>query len=265
MLYRRFTTSCRQKIKLSFLEPNINPFGQWKDPPTTPIYPPAKHPRPTPQTPQSLWTLDERRALLLYSRAIQVHRNRDPDWHFVGSRLDRSGNECKFISQYMIHSWQQHHGWSSMQMKSIDGGVSADQLLGDIDKLNYNQHTRMWLKRLADPPEPALVPVKPQKRRMWTDEEDQQLLDECPLGLGDIAKGMKEFSQHSRRTIVAIRQRIQLLQKRHVQDKSPLSEDEQKIIAEAAENVYPEQLRWKHVRGKLSGRSLFDVQAQLLK
>ncbi|KAJ2633828.1 hypothetical protein H4R22_000103 [Coemansia sp. RSA 1290] len=258
ILGRRISTSCWQRINLTFLEPNIDLYGQWRDPPETPNYPPPAHPRPTPQTPQSLWTLDERRALFLYTRAIQVHRNRDPDWHFVGSRLDRHGNECKFISQYMLCSWQRHHRWALKQMKRIDGGVSADQLLGDIDKLDYNQHTRMWLKRLADPPEPALVAAKPLKRRAWTAEDDRWLLGECPLGLAIIAKDMEEFIQQSERTLFAIRQRIRLLKKQNSTIKIPLSKDEQKIISEAAGNLYPEKLRWKHVRDKLPGRSPFS-------
>ncbi|KAJ2454753.1 hypothetical protein EV183_001337 [Coemansia sp. RSA 2336] len=258
MLSRRISTSCGQKIHLTFLEPNIDLYGQWRDPPEAPSYPPVVHPRPTPQSPQALWTLDERRALFLYTRAIQVHRSRDPDWHFVGSRLDRHGNECKFISQYMVYSWQQHHQWTVKQIKRIDGGVSADQLLGDIDKLNYSQHTRMWLKRLADPPEPALVAAKLLERRGWTAEDDRWLLDECPLGLAIIAKDMEEFIRQSGRSLVAIRQRIQALKKRNSTEKIPLSEAEQKAIAEAAENVYPETLRWKHVRDKLPGRSPFS-------
>ncbi|KAJ2821475.1 hypothetical protein IWW50_004624, partial [Coemansia erecta] len=238
---------------LSFLEPQINPFGQWAEP-STDLPPTSKHdPR--------LWTLDERRALLLYTRALQVHRKQDPDWSFVGTRLNRAPNECKFISRYLVSNWLAHHGLTHMQ--KTDAGVTADELLASISKIKVNEGTRTWLRRLTTAPEPALRHTVAVTRKRWTRELERQLLLECPITAVAVRDGMQEYCRESGRTISSVCQHLAKLRAQHTKQAPPLDEAERAVIADAARALYPQPVRWKHIADKLPTRSFFDVSDQI--
>ncbi|KAJ2498231.1 hypothetical protein GGH96_004483 [Coemansia sp. RSA 1972] len=259
---RLFTKSMRTR-KLSFLDPKINLYGQWNESNDESKYSAPVHPRPTPQDPDMLWTLDERRALHIYTRALQVHRKTDPDWAFIGSRLDRPSLECKFISTYLLSSWQAHANLSKTQLKTTDAGVSADDLLENIDSAKVNAGTRAWLKRLADPPERALLKPRVAKYRQWTIEMDDELLLECTLQAKCSKNIMAEYCEKSGRSLRSVVQRVETLRRKHTTTLKPLNEDELVVIAEASDMQYPQPVRWKHICEKLPNRSFFEVSNQI--
>ncbi|KAJ2175332.1 hypothetical protein GGH18_001978 [Coemansia sp. RSA 530] len=261
---RLFTQSVwiRNK-KLSFLDPKINVYGQWTESNDEEVNTAPVHPRPTPQDPYMLWTLDERRALHIYTRAMQVHRKTDPDWTFVGSRLDRPSLECKFISTYLLSSWQAHNNLSKSQLKTTDAGISATDLLTNINAINVNDGTRAWLKRLTDPPEQALLKPQVAKFRHWTEEMDNELLLECTLQAKCSKNIMAAYCQTSGRSLRSVAQRVETLRRKHITALKPLDEDELKVIADASVTRYPQPVRWKHVCEKLPNRSFFEVSNQI--
>ncbi|KAJ2664577.1 hypothetical protein IW148_001897 [Coemansia sp. RSA 1199] len=261
---RSFASSVwTRNVKLSFLNPKIKLYGQWAESKDEEVYPASAHPRPTPQDPDLLWTLDERRALHIYTRALQVHRKTDPDWSFVGSRLDRSSLECKFISMYLLSGWQAHNGLSKSQLKTTDAGVSAKDLLTNIDAAKVNAHTRAWLKRLVDPPERALLKPRFAKYRHWTNEMDNELLLECTLQAKFSKHIMAEYCQMSGRSLSSVVQRVATLRRKHTMELKPLDEAELAVIAQASVLHYPQPVRWKHVHEKLPSRSFFEVSNQI--
>ncbi|KAJ2361146.1 hypothetical protein H4S01_005398 [Coemansia sp. RSA 2610] len=268
ILSRAFATSLRQRSsdgKLTFLDPKINPHGQWAEPAEPRTYPPPIHPRPTPVHAASLWTLDERRALFMYVQAVQAHLHRDPDWPFVGQRLDRLASECELMYRYIFRNWRRHKQLTRIRAMRTDAGASVRQLLGDIDGIATTLGTRMWLRRLADPPEPALaMPLA--SHHAWTAEDDAQLLLERPL-LADIRVAlMPEYILRSGRTVEAVRKRFMLLQEQHRdagRGARALDAGEKAVVAAAVERRRPLPVRWRDVAEQLPGRAFFDVYNQI--
>ncbi|KAJ2761995.1 hypothetical protein H4S06_000904 [Coemansia sp. BCRC 34490] len=214
----------------TFLQPHVNPYGVWekwaykgKRPPT-----PSNRTEDQEQSSGSTsykplaspWTLAERRALFMYHRALAVAVKQEPDWDFVGSRLDRDPANCKIVSSYITSSWLGHmdkrgdHIYSGRtasrlsilakmtvgvafgqlrslaniaQQQGIDGGqlppsAAAASAAAVVDGSAVNSETLGWLLKLVAPPcEDILWTTQTVNEGQWTDFEDQQFTSECPV------------------------------------------------------------------------------------
>ncbi|KAJ2758311.1 hypothetical protein IWQ56_006033, partial [Coemansia nantahalensis] len=94
---------------VTFLHPKVNPHGEWA----------AAAAAGESGGGERWWSLGERRALLMYGRALEVDRKREPDWDVVGQRLGRDAGECRFIYMAMVRRWRHQHS------PRADAGVRA--------------------------------------------------------------------------------------------------------------------------------------------
>ncbi|KAJ2713580.1 hypothetical protein H4R19_002177 [Coemansia spiralis] len=232
--------------RLTFLRPNINPHGEWAEAADS-------------SSGSRLWSLSERRALLMYGRALEVHRKREPDWHVVAQRLDRSAVECRFIYMSILRKWRKYHA------PTDNAGVSADMLLHpkELESL-VDPETRKHLCRLADPPEPALQQPRTTAKRPWTDDDDNILAAACPLYRRPTNADLAPFVQASGRTAAAARVRYYAITKLQGADSGPLTAAECDAIATAAAARAPLPVRWVDVRDSLPQRTFAGVLSQTL-
>ncbi|KAI9500409.1 hypothetical protein GGI25_003126 [Coemansia spiralis] len=162
LLTERHYTGNKSQDQVTFLQPQVNPHGKYAHMPTNPLAKPISAP----------WTLAERRALFLYYRAVVVRQQIEPDWGFVGLRLNRDPAQCKCICTYTTYNWAGYKERDptlsemtrSQILKKIHAGVTAEQLV----RLSRGETVRefigrvdlptvKWLKKLVTPCEPALL------------------------------------------------------------------------------------------------------------
>ncbi|KAJ2032018.1 hypothetical protein IWW57_000425 [Coemansia sp. S610] len=243
----RFMSNDPQNMQpVKFLFPNHNPHGQWTG--TTP--------------PHRLWTLAERRALFIYTRALQVHRNTEPNWELLGERLNRDARECKFTASYMTRSWMRYKNITTKKEASlINAGITADQLLSR--DFGTDTETASWLRKLCDPPEPALTEVKERKTkrrsdafRNWTREELLLLMDLCPLLRASRAQDMEPLLMDGKRTMAAITvKKGQFAPKVDLERTPPLTEKELDVVRAAVDRKSADDVTWKDVKDQLPDRT----------
>ncbi|KAJ2378881.1 hypothetical protein IW150_000526 [Coemansia sp. RSA 2607] len=256
---RRYTT--KPQLPTSFLEPNISPLGSWSDAPL---------PTPPPKRATTPWSLAERRALLLYTRAISVHKQQDPSWQHIGQTLDRTPLHCRFIATTMVNAWKKHNPQKSKQ----DAGVNTDMLLklsrGEQPEgalKEFDSETVEWLRKLVATPEQVLL--RPEidssgKKRRWTTEECEMLKDHCGLYRYPSAEDMAEVIATHHRPLVQLREKYLRLRnayakKRGEQEPRPFDEAELEVIRQAAERRSPQMIRWMDVKDGLKGRTFEEV------
>ncbi|KAJ2900274.1 hypothetical protein IWW38_000618 [Coemansia aciculifera] len=226
-----------------------------------------------------LWTLAERRALFQYTRALQVYRHTEPDWALVGARLGRDARSCKFLASYMIRSWIRHSGLlssvGSKKALSVDAGVTAKQLLRGM--AGEEGETAEWLRRLAVPPEPALL-AKPMSRHSssprkkgrrgdvgkphakWSGMDVELMLDLYPMLRPVETRDMSPLIEKIGCTLPSIRTRkSSLMAKLDKPQCKPLTVSELDAVRAAVGHVSADKLAWKDLRSVLPGRSFCEV------
>ncbi|KAJ2746848.1 hypothetical protein GGI20_001001 [Coemansia sp. BCRC 34301] len=208
----------------------------------------------------------------MYTRALRVYRHTDPDWKFIGERLNRDSRKCKFLSSYMTRSWLRYKNLAATPKlaATVDAGLTADQILyGEFEGV-VDKETCEWLGKLvAAPQEPALVNplvVEPKRRkiharyRAWTKEDVAQLMDYYPLLRAVRKADMKRPMRETGRSMGAISAKKSLIMKKL--DKSvvrPLTEPELDVIRAVVACKSADEVIWKDVRDQLPGRSFEQV------
>ncbi|KAJ1723585.1 hypothetical protein LPJ53_002070 [Coemansia erecta] len=255
-ILRRYTT--KPQLPISFLEPNISPLGSWGTVAST-------LPPPRATTP---WSLAERRALLLYVRAITHSKLQDPSWSHIAHVLSRTPIHCRFIGTTMLHAWMKHNP----EKRKQDAGISADQLLllsrGElpVEELDaWDGETQEWLRKLVEVPEKILLRpgFEGGGRRMWTEEQCGLLKDHCGLYRYPVAEDMEEVMEKTQRPLRQLREKYTRIRNRYAESNSgeprAFDERELEVIRRAAEQRRPLMIRWMDVKDGLAGRTFEEV------
>ncbi|KAJ2161455.1 hypothetical protein GGF46_001476 [Coemansia sp. RSA 552] len=211
-----------------------------------------------------------------------VHYNdrRDINWEFIGQRLERSPNICRFMYQIIEWQWYQskHHD-SAMtlkklqaQMRQHDAGATIKQLhsrrfpaLPGVPK-DQRLETRGWIRLLCHPPDPvykSTVDDDVNTCRRWTAEEHDRFVDMLTVHQRPPASVLEEIAQALDRSRKAVLERFNIIRYRtSAKDAAPLTDDERKTILDQAAKQSG-LLRWGDVKGLLPGRTYAEVNRQL--
>ncbi|KAJ2595566.1 hypothetical protein GGF39_003779, partial [Coemansia sp. RSA 1721] len=239
-----------------FLEPNVDPLGSFADP--TNKTPPATSGE-DPKRSDILWSLAERRALLLVSQATKASSSSDPDWQIIGKVLERDAFHCRFISKFISKQWLEHHP----KMAKEHAGLSMEQLQmlkqGDMEvkqlvEQKWDKETVEWLEKLTKSLDVSNIAKKTFKRR-WGKEDTQVLRDHCVLLRNPLPMDLEEVIKITGREHKSCLERLAWLKRRFLQKQTepirPMSKEESDIIEQAAKERGPFMVRWMDVKDKL--------------
>ncbi|KAJ1770871.1 hypothetical protein LPJ74_002857 [Coemansia sp. RSA 1843] len=283
------TDTLKEPQERTFLRPQIKQYGVWakwayKDKATGSSAQEQEQEQEQKYKPlDTPWTLAERRALFMYYRAISVSVRRDPDWEFVGSRLERDPGTCKFVSTYITYNWAGHVERAQIPgagryfiLANIVAGIGLGQLRrlaqGVEDPVavvgpKIDAQTLEWLLKLvAWPSEDTLWLKRKPSRIRWSEYEERLLLDECLVLRLPVESDFTTFLDHWGRAFPSlVRQFCRIVDAEIDAHETkgtcikPLTADELRIIEDAKKSCYPNEVRWADVRDKLKGRTFAQV------
>ncbi|KAJ1647973.1 hypothetical protein LPJ64_000721 [Coemansia asiatica] len=264
----------RSKSTGRFLEPQVSPLGSFAKPITKSAQKELgekeeQFPRAT-----TLWSLAERRALFLFSRAISVAYEIDPNWTTIGQQLQRDPLHCRFINRFITNQWLEHN--SKRNKKNNNAGLSISKLgkLKDGDEKikqeieeKWDKETLQWLQKLAEVMEiPNTFETK--KFERWTFEEFETLKDHCVLfrypTREDLEECLRSIGKNYTKAIYKLYASKTRYRGRLTGPCRPLSQEELGIIDEAVKDRAPDMVRWMDVKDKLKDRS-FEETIDLLR
>ncbi|KAJ1881569.1 hypothetical protein H4R99_003914 [Coemansia sp. RSA 1722] len=238
-----------------FLEPNVDPLGSFTS--TT-----NKTPATSSEDPKRsdiLWSLAERRALLLVSQATKASSNSDPDWQIIGKTLERDAFHCRFISKFISKQWLEHHpkktkDHAGLSMEQLEMLKNDDMEVKQLVEQKWDKETVEWLEKLTKSLDVANNVKKTVKKR-WGKEDTQVLKDHCVLLRTPLPMDLEKVTMVTGREYKACLERLGWLKKSFLQKQAgpvrPMSKEESDIIEQAAKDRGPFMVRWMDVKDKL--------------